>query len=275
MLRRGCLIAAFVGLTARSVAGQPADSPEVLLALARQYALSGELDRAITSYERSLTIIAESTAPAQWKGQEPIIRFNLAMLHAAKGADLFRTDNLEDAISSFRTSLEWNPHSRDIRYNLCQAMYIEASQLRDRGGPHADVSALYMDILSEAGRVREADPANVNLVRLLAYSYRALGEEARANELLDESANLDFEVGDVRMDVDDSETTVSGAAKNLRLTPGAPIRLRISIVTFSGQIAAAADVDVAAPAAGDAAPFAVTIHTTEDVAGWRYEARHQ
>jgi tetratricopeptide (TPR) repeat protein len=258
--------------TAPVAAGQSADNPEVLLALARQYAQAGEHDRAISSYERSLALITGSAASGAWKGQEPIIRFNLAMLHAAKGAGLFQADNLEDAISSFRTSLEWNPYSRDNRYNLCQALYVEASRLRDEGAASGDVAALYMDVLSEAGKVRDADPANANLMRLLAYSYRALGEEDRATALLEERAKMPFEVSDIRMDVGGAETTVSGAVRNLALVDGTQVRLRITMVAFSGEPIGAGELQVVARRAGEPAPFSVTIRTSADVAGWRYEA---
>ena len=85
-----------------------------------------------------------------------------------------------EAIAAFRTSLEWNPQSRDIRYNLCQAMYVQASRLRERGTPAHDLASLYSDIVKEAVKVRAADPANPNLLRLLGYSYRALGDEPHA-----------------------------------------------------------------------------------------------
>jgi tetratricopeptide (TPR) repeat protein len=262
---------ALFALLTTGTAAQPADSPAVLLALARQYAEAGQLDRAITSYERSLAAINDSTGGSPWKGQEPIIRFNLAMLHAAKGADFFQAENLGDAISSFRTSLQWNPYSRDIRYNLCQALYVQAARLKEEGAGPGELTPLYADVIAEAGKVREADPANANLLRLLGYSHRALGDEERAAALFAETANFEFEVSDVRMQVENAETNLTGVVKNLRLAPGAPLRMRVTILALSGEAMASSDVEVPAPRVNEGATFAVKIKTTEDIAGWRYE----
>src|SRR5262245_25625232 len=119
------LVLCFLSFTALAlpVDGQGAAraaEPEGLIAEARRYAESGQLDLAISTYERSLAMI-DGPAPAdadprritQWKAYDPIVRFNLATLNAAKGVDLFQAGTLDAAISSFRTSLKWNPYSRD------------------------------------------------------------------------------------------------------------------------------------------------------------------
>src|SRR4051812_18594592 len=99
------------------------DNPETLLNLARLDADAGRLDRAISNYERSIAIIdgpvppgVNGTTAAQWKAFAPVAKLNLGILYAAKGIDFFQANDLGQAIALFRTSLVWNPHSRDIRY---------------------------------------------------------------------------------------------------------------------------------------------------------------
>jgi hypothetical protein len=244
-------------------------NPNAVINEARRDAESGQLDRAISNYERALTLI---NGPS--KAYDPIIRFNLAMLHAAKGIDAFQAGNLDEAIASFRSSLSWNPYSRDIRYNLTQAMYIEASHLMDRGAPAATLAPLYNEILAEATRVREADPANPNVLLILGFTHRNLGEDEAAATLLAENAGVPFEVHEVRMDVGSSTTRLSGMVRNLKLKEGDPVRLRFTVLALNGSPMATSDVDIGAPAADGETAFAVNIKTTQDVAGWRYDVRN-
>ena len=279
------LVASVIGLTAGRAYGQrspaPAENPEALLGLARLDADAGRLDGAIANYERSLAIIDGPRPPgvdgetaAQWKTIEPVAKLNLGILYAAKGIDFFQANDLGQAISLFRTSLRWNPYSRDIRYNLCQAMYIQASQFREQGRPAGETSALYADILNEATKVLDADPGNLNLRLILAYSHRNLGDENRAAAVFAGNASFPFEVNDVRMDVGTTppgETRVSGVVKNLKLGAADPVRLRITLLALDGAPMAAAEVDVAAPPVNQGITFVVAMKATDDVAGWRYE----
>jgi tetratricopeptide (TPR) repeat protein len=269
-------------LTTRSLYGQtvsaPVENPETLVNLARLDASAGRLDRAISNYERSLALIDGPLPPGvdgatvtQWRSLEPVAKLNLGLLYAAKGADFFQANSLEDAIASFRTSLEWNPFSRDIRYNLCQAMYIHASRLKDQGTPNSELAPLYRDIVTEATTVRVADPANLNLGRILAYSHRNLGDEANAAEVFAENDSLALEVNDVRMDVGATTARVSGVLKNLKLAPADPVRMRIALLGLSGATIAESDVDVSAPPVNQGATFALDIPTKDEVAGWRYQ----
>jgi len=241
-------------------------NPNAVINEAKRNAAAGQLDSAIASYERALTLI---TGPS--KAYEPIIRFNLAMLHAAKGIDAFQADDLEDAIASFRSSLEWNPYSRDIRYNLCQAMYIRASQLMDEGTPAMGLAPMFHAILTEAARVRDADPANPNLLLILGYTRRNLGEEESAASAFAEKAGAPFEVHEIRMDVGASATRLSGMVKNLKLKEGDPVRLRFTMLALNGSAMTASDVEMKAPAVDESGAFALSVSTTQDVAGWRYE----
>ena len=276
------LLAFAIGLTAGRAYGQPPsappDNPEALLNLARLDVDAGRLDRAISNYERSLAIIDGARPPdvdgataAQWKTLEPVAKLNLGILYAAKGIDFFQANDLGQAISLFRTSLQWNPYSRDIRYSLCQAMYIQASQFREQGRPAGELSALYADILNEATRVRDADPGNLNLRLILGYSHRNLGDENSAAAVFAENASFPFEINDVRMDVGTTETRLSGVVKNLKLAERDPVRLRITLLALSGAPMATSDVDVAAPPVNQGATFVVDMKATDDAAGWQYE----
>jgi tetratricopeptide (TPR) repeat protein len=255
-----------------------ADNPETLLNLARLDADAGRLDRAISNYERSIAIIdgplppgVNGTTAAQWKAFAPVAKLNLGILYAAKGIDFFQAHDLTQAISLFRTSLVWNPYSRDIRYNLCQAMYIEASELREQGRPAGELSAIYADIIAEAAKVRGADPANPNLGLILGFSHRNLGDETNAAAVFAENAALPFEVDDVRMDIGTAETRVSGVVKNLKLKEGDRVRLRFTLLGLNGAAMAAADAEIASASLNQGTTFVAAVKTTGDVAGWRYE----
>jgi len=235
---------------------------------ARREAEAGQLDSAIANYERALTLL---TGPS--KADDPIIRFNLATLYAAKAIDAFQADNLNQAIASFRSSLEWNPYSRDIRYNLCQAMYIQASRLKEHNASAEELTFLYTELLTEAVKVRAVDPANPNLLLILGYTYRNLGEESRAASVFQDKGVVPLEVNAIRMDVGASQTKLTGAVRNLLRKEGDPIQLRFTMLALNGTPIATSDVDMKAAAPGDSVTFATSITTTEDVAGWRYEVR--
>jgi len=243
-------------------------NPSSVIDEARREAEAGQLDRAIASYERALALIRGSS-----RTYDPIIRFNLATLHAAKGIDAFQADQLSEAVASFRNSLEWNPYSRDIRYNLCQAMYIQASRLKEHNASAEEVTFLYSEILAEASKVREVDPANPNLLLILGYTYRNLGEENRAASVFEDKSRMPLEVNAVRMEVGASETMLTGVVKNLLRKEGDSIQLRFTMLALNGMPIATSDVDVKAAAPGDSVTFATSMKTTEDVAGWRYEVR--
>ena len=274
------LIGSIAGRTSAQGTFAAPDNPEALLNQARVYADRGDLDSAISTYERSLTIIDGPRAAGipdatvvKWKALEPVAKLNLAILYAARGIDFFQADDLDGAISAFRTSLQWNGYSRDIRYNLAQALYIKASRLKEQGQATTKLTALYNDILAEAVRVHELDPGNANLLLILGYTYRNLGDETRAAAFFAENANFPFEVHDIRMAVGTTDTLLSGVVKNLKLKEGDPVGLRITLLALDGGAAGTSDVQVAAPAASQGTSFGVNIKTTEDVAGWRYEVR--
>ena len=224
------------------------------------------LDGAISTNERLAS-----------NGNEPIARLNLGILHAARGIDFFEADQLDEAISSFRTSLQWNPYSRDIRYNLSQALYIRAAQLKERGTPAGELAPLHGEILKEAMTVRGLDPVNSNLLKILGYTYRNLGDESRAAAVLAESAELPFDIHDVRMEVGASETRVTGVLRNLTLAGGDPVKLRVTLFGLSGEARGASDIQVPVPQVNQGASFEARIRTAarsrgdNDVAGWKYE----
>jgi len=273
-----CLVTPIVARVDAQNTSNGNENPEALVNQARVYADRGDLEHAISTYERSLEIITgprhariDGATAVKWNALEPLARLNLGILVAAKGIAFFQADNLEEAIASFRTSLQWNAHSRDVRYNLTQALYVQASRLKDQGRPAADLSPLYSEILAEAARVRELDPSNANLLLVMGYAHRNLGEEARAAELFAENASVRFDVQDIRMVVGSSDTLLSGVLKNLKLAQGDPVKLRITLVGLDGAAIGTTDVQVTAPAAGQGSSFSAIIDTTKDVAGWRYE----
>jgi tetratricopeptide (TPR) repeat protein len=275
-----CLLSLVASPARAQNASSGAENPEALMNQARVSADRGDLDRAISTYERALEIVTgprrarlDGATAVQWRAFEPLARLNLGLLIAAKGIDQFQADNLEGAIASFRASLQWNAYSRDVLNNLTQALYIRASRLKEQGRSPEELAPLYRDILVEAARVRQLDPANANLLLLMGYTHRSLGEELPATELFVENAGMRFEVHDIRMAIGSADTLVSGVLKNLKLAEGDSVTLRITLVALDGTATGTTDVQVTAPAAGQGTSFGATINTTKDVAGWRYETK--
>jgi hypothetical protein len=106
---------------------------------------------------------------------------------------------------------------------------------------------------------------------ILGHTYRNLGDERRAAVFFAESERLPFEINGVRMEVGNAETRLSGVLRNLRLSEGAPVALRLTLLAQSGEAMGTADVRVEAPPRNQGAGFGVRIKTTDDVAGWKYE----
>ncbi len=115
------------------------------------------------------------------------------------------------------------------------------------------------------------DPANRNVILVLAYTYQNLEEEEKAESLLAEHSELPFEIGSVRMNIGAEGTELSGMLTNLNLTPGTVVRLQFEILTLGGAAIATPDIEVAAPLVGQTARFVMNRPTPGDIAGWRYE----
>jgi hypothetical protein len=141
----------------------------------------------------------------------------------------------------------------------------------DEGTPATALAPMYQALLAEATRVRDGDPANPNLLLILGYTHRNLGEEESAASVFAEKASAPFEVHEIRMDVGASATRLSGIIKNLKLKEGDSVRLRFTMLALNGSTMATSDVEMKAPAVDESGAFAVSINTTQDVAGWRYD----
>ena len=132
-------------------------------------------------------------------------------------------------------------------------------------GVHLDTDRFYDFVLQ---------PVSPILPESRAQNETVLAAAARAAAAFAENANLPFEVNDVRMDIGATGTRLSGVVKNLKLTQGDPVRLRITLIALTGAATASSDVEVSAPPINQGSTFAVSLKAApgeSDVAGWRYE----
>jgi tetratricopeptide (TPR) repeat protein len=128
------------------------DDPRALLGLAVAAQQAGELERAVSLYERVLASI----------GDEPRILSNL-------GAAYARLGRYPEAVERYERALALAPSEAAIRQNLALALY-KTGELRKAAG--------------EAARIIEAQPDNEAATLLLAECHLLLGEHEEVVRLL-------------------------------------------------------------------------------------------
>ena len=107
-------------------------------------------------------------------------------------------------------------------------------------------------------QTRAVDPNNRDLFRMLAYSYRGLGDmagdqaekarwEAEVAKVAQEYEAVAFEIYDIGFAREDTGIRMSGALENLKLAEGETVRLRVSVLGDDGAVLGSDDVEVARP----------------------------
>jgi tetratricopeptide (TPR) repeat protein len=207
------------------------------------------------------------------------------------GIGLFQVDDFEGAAAAFRTATGKNPSSRDGYYNLAQSQLMRAGKLEDarkaaKGEPakaiEAQLTPLYEEIVQATDKVRQFDPFNRDILAYSARAYQALSQLAadpkkkadltgKVQATVKEHEAFPFEVTDVSIQTGENEVRVSGTVKNIKVTAGQPIVLRFTVLAAGGAAAGSEQVTVTAPAVDGRAQFKVTIPTSAEMAGWKYE----
>ncbi|MBI4409559.1 MAG: tetratricopeptide repeat protein, partial [Gemmatimonadetes bacterium] len=207
------------------------------------------------------------------------------------GVGLFRAEDYPRAGEAFRKALQLNPHHRDSYYNLAQTLYVRTSPLEDARAKakgdelkkvNAELGPLYGEVRQLAEKLREYDPANRNVLALLARAYRGLGDAAadvktgdqwklKAVGVLTLYQEMPFEVVELSLSGAEGEVALKGTLQNLKLKQGEPIKLRLSLLGATGAAVATQEVTVPAPAAEETTTFEAKAKVQEGVAGWKYE----
>src|SRR5690606_27092555 len=97
------------------------------------------------------------------------------------GAGLFEAGRYDGAVDAFRKAVALNPFSRDAHFNLAQSLYQRAQELQPEegaGAPPPELRGVLEELIRASEQTRAVDPSNRDLLRMMAYSYRGLGNMA-------------------------------------------------------------------------------------------------
>jgi tetratricopeptide (TPR) repeat protein len=206
--------------------------------------------------------------------------------HMQVGLGLFDARRFERAADAFGMAARVNPYSRSAHLNLVETLFTASTELEgEPRTPARDrrLHDMYDRMLEAAGRVRDFDPLNRNVLGAMLRTYAAKAEIASAGEaqhLRDRTQGLLLELQDQAYAV--SELSVRGegaqgvefrgALVNLSGPAGEPVVLRFTVLGPDGSPLGAAIAEVTAPAVQQAVQFAVVVDAPSgDMAGWRYE----
>ena len=246
---------------------------------------------------------------ANWQRYADMAQLNIAQIIGSRGVEQFEAEQHDQAIASFAKAAEINPHSRDYLFNLAQSYYAKTSAIEEKrtalleeqdaltkakktaeAKAKADEAAqlgeqlkpLFAEIVKISERTMLLDPANESLYHLVARSHRVTADvstteaekaswQNKALEVLKKREELQFEVSDLGIQPGDGEATIRGSVKNLKATPGSPIKLRLTLVNPSGATIGTQEITVTAPAADQSTTFEGKTPITGEIAGWKYE----
>jgi len=201
------------------------------------------------------------------------------------GAGLYEAGRFDGAVEAFRKAVTVNPFSRDAHFNLAQSLYQRAQELQPEGGagaPSPELRGVLEELIRASEQTRAVDPSNRDLLRMMAYSYRGLGnmaadaaEKARWEDevakIAQEYEAVAFEIYDIGFAREDGGIRMSGVLENLKVAAGGTIRLRVSVLGEGGTVLGSDDVEVRAPAPGETVAFSALLAVPGAIRGWKYE----
>jgi tetratricopeptide (TPR) repeat protein len=207
------------------------------------------------------------------------------------GIGLFQADDFEGAAGAFRNAVAKNPHSRDGYFNLVQSQLMRAGKLEDerkaaKGEPAKAIgeklAPIYEEIIQGAGKVREFDPFNRDIVAFTARANQSLSQlttdakkraelTGKVQAAVAQHGEMPFEVSDISIQTEEAQVRVSGTVTNFKVAKGQPIVLRFTVLSANGAAAGSQEVTVTAPAAEGREQFRVAVPFSGEMAGWKYE----
>lgn len=206
------------------------------------------------------------------------------------GVGLFRGEQYVQAGEAFRKAVAKNPAFRDAYYNMAQSIYALASVLEDERAKakateskaiDAKLKPLYAELQAAAEKARELDPANRNVMALLARAYRGMADVVDPKEAMDwknrtlkvmeAHRDLPIEIMDVQVTNEAGEVKLSGNLVNLKATEGAPVKLKVTFLGKDGSVLGSQDLTITAPKTEDQVEFKAALKTDAPLGGWKYE----
>jgi pentatricopeptide repeat protein len=241
------------------------DNPMARANLAVVLARAGKTDEAVAMYREMLKKqdVPEATL------------FNV-------GVGLFRAEQYADAAAAFRRAAELNPYSQETLYNLAQTLLAHSGALeKQQPAPTAELKKLYEEMRTVSQKLHDIDPANRNVIMMVAQSQRSLselagqtpeGEQLRKGVLatLEKADALAFEVSDISVAPGETEVQITGKVTNLKGTAGTPVRLKFIILNRQGAELTTEEISVSLPATEESERFNARVKVPEGAAAWKY-----
>jgi len=295
------------GLAADVEAKWAANEQESVLRLAGLLAQTNRADEAISLYQEFLKRQPENVMAKTNLG--------VAMMRAGKAAEaaplfnellarqdldevalfnigigLFRANQYAQAARAFERTVAANPYSHDALYNLAQAILggtAEAEKAKE-GKTGAELAALNAQLLKDYIRMGEIaqqllglDPANTQILMMLAHSQRSRGElepdKAKAEEwkktvltTLQAHDAWPFEVENVQVVPAGAKANVMGSIKNLKAAQGSPLKINFILLDKAGTSVGEQEISVTAPATGESQRFTIDMPSPESAIAWKY-----
>jgi tetratricopeptide (TPR) repeat protein len=273
--------------------------PEAYMNLASLYVHAGRPDDAAQAYVRVAETVdgpafasLDEEQQTAWSSYKETARISSAQILGNQGVDAFQEERFSEAAGAFRRATEVNPHGRDYWFNLAQSLYARSSQLTaeiEDATPErtaeitAELNTVYEELATAAERFGEFDPVNENLALLLAQANRGRSLLAADTErdqwqqrtlaALQRHEDLQFTVDNIQVATnEEDQAVVTGELTNLKLAAGAPIQLRITLLSIDGVTVGSQTVTINAPEAEQTAQFRATTQVEGgEIAGWKYE----
>lgn len=198
------------------------------------------------------------------------------------GIGLFRAEQYDESAKAFRRAAALSPYSHETLYNLAQSLLARGGALeKQQPAPKEELTKLYEEMRTVSETLHGLDPANRNVLMMIAQSNKSLGELAgqtpQGEQLrkqvlatLEKADALPFEVADLNVVPGDKAVQITGKVTNLKGIAGAPVRLRFSILNREGTELIAQDIAVTMPAKDESARFTASVTVPEGAVGWKY-----
>jgi tetratricopeptide (TPR) repeat protein len=286
-------------ITAMEGAALMYERPESFMNLANLYINAERFDdaeralrRALDGLEGPLADRIDPEQTADWGRFAELTRINLAQVLGMRGVGEFQAGRYIAAAEAFSAAVEVNPYGRDYWFNLAQSLYARTNELVDaiestdaasRVDIYENLQQKYTEMDAAVERLLAFDPANENAYLLRAIATRGMADLAeneertalqrRTLEALTRHSELPILIDGVTLRVDDADENrivVQGTVATHQVEPGAPVRVRVTLVDITGAAIGESEVTLTAPPEEQAAQFEAAVNVNGEVAGWRY-----
>lgn len=229
------------------------DDPEGLTGHARSLLAAGDTAGAIQLYQSILD---------QAQMMDPMDLFRV-------GVSLFRTDNAGMAAKAFELGLERNPYYRNGLFNLVNAYFQLAQDAQGKQRP--DSARFYASrMLPAAHRLRQVDPQNQQVVRLIAAAHQLLGNDDSTDVWLRRANQMTFQV-EVQLGREaPGGYEVVGTISNLRSQATNVPAITFEFLNAQGQVVATETISAQTIEPNGIKQFQLN-PSGEGIVAWRYK----